>query len=120
MDPDKLKLIPKVDEYELGWIRHNFNVERMARLQLESLMVVILDERQDDKKNLHMALVQRQSDMLKIAEMSMQIADLEKMVSGLADRLTDRIDKCDSRLDKASELLAANIKRDKAVAKKDS
>jgi len=113
MDPALEKRIPKVDEYDLTWVRHDLKVMHVEINQFKSLVVVTVDDVDGLKKDLHRCQVQRQADMLKIAELSMRNDDLEKLVAAIEERLT----KSETRIDKASELMSS-IRKDKADAKK--
>jgi hypothetical protein len=110
VEPEMLKLIPKVDEYNLEWIRNKLNAQNIRIAQLESLVVVFIETCQKNEADLHRCQVQRQADMMKIAEMCMEHDDLKKINAALVDRIA----KCESRIDKASELLAS-IRKDQAA-----
>lgn len=110
MDPEILKLIPKFDEIDLEWIRHKFNTMIVRITQGESLLTMFIEIAQKNAKDTHIFQVQRQSDMVTIAEVRMANDDLKKINAALVDRIA----KCESRIDKASELLAS-IRKDQAA-----
>ena len=110
MDNKELaKRLPKLDEYDLEWVRHALNVKAVEINQMKSLVVMLLEKVEKVEADLHRCLVQRQADMVKMADVCMEREDIKRVNAALVERVA----KCESRLNKASELLAS-IRKDEA------
>ena len=87
MDKDIAKHLPKLDDYELEWVRNSLNVKAIEINQWKSLVVELLGRVEACEKSLHVALLNRQQDAIKLGELSVDVKEHER------------------RLDKASEYL---------------
>jgi hypothetical protein len=78
MDDEIAKLLPKVDDYDLGWIRNNLNVKAIEINKWKSLVVELIDRVEAVEKSLHIAMVNRQQDVIKIGAMSVERDELKQ------------------------------------------
>jgi hypothetical protein len=78
MDDEIAKLLPKVDDYDLGWIRNNLNVKAIEINKWKSLVVELIDRVQAVEKSLHIAMLNRQQDVIKIGAMSVERDELKQ------------------------------------------
>ena len=87
MEEDIAKHLPKLDDYELEWVRNSLNVKAVEINRWKSLVVELLDRVIAAEKSLHVAMLNRQQDAIKLGELSVDVKEHER------------------RLDKASEYL---------------
>jgi hypothetical protein len=110
MEDEIAKLLPKVDDYDLGWIRNNLNVKAIEINRWKSLVVELLDRVQAVEKSLHIAMLNRQQDVIKIGEISVERDELKKKI----ETLETRADKQETRQDKQGNFLNTLRKKGEA------
>jgi hypothetical protein len=105
VEPELAKYLPKIDDYDLSWIRNSLNVKSIEINQFKSIVVSLIDEVKDFKSQLNFALLARQQDALKLGELSVERDEWRQ----LAVKLEERLAACETRLDKASEFIRNKI-----------
>lgn len=109
-DDEIAKMLPMLDEYDLKWIRNSLNVKAIEINRWKSIVVELLDRVVACEKSIHVAMCNRQSDMIKLGELSIERDELRTGNEKLGDRLAT----CEARLDKASEYVQNLKKKDVA------
>jgi hypothetical protein len=111
MDDEIAKHLPKLDEYDLEWVRNSLNVKGIEINRWKSIVVELLDRVVACEKSLHVAMVNRQKDMIKLGELSIERDELRKT----NEKLLERMSACEVRLDKASDVVRG-LRKEKEVA----
>lgn len=78
MEKDIAKLLPKLDDYELEWVRNSLNVKAIEINQWKSLVVELLGRVDACEKSLHVAMLNRQQDAIKLGELSVDVKEHDK------------------------------------------
>ena len=75
MEKDIAKHLPKLDDYELEWVRNSLNVKAIEINQWKSLVVELLGRVETCEKSLHVAMINRQQDAIKLGEISIDVKE---------------------------------------------
>jgi hypothetical protein len=86
MDDEIARMLPKLDDYDLGWIRNNLNVKAIEINKWKSLVVELIDRVEAVEKSLHIALLNRQQDVIKIGAMSVERDELKAEIATMKER----------------------------------